>query len=550
MTYPARVFVVGVDAATLTLIELWVEEGMLPSFATLMERGTYGPLASVPNMNSAPAWSTFATGQNPGKHGIFYFTRQRREDYQIDVVNATYREGHAFWRILSDAGKRVGIVNVPISYPAEELNGFMISGLDTPYVGCEGFTYPPGLYKELLEQVGAVEIEPGMPSFVKAGKITEGIEKTHKTLEQRANAVEWLMATKPWDLFVVVFTAIDSVQHFFWKHMTSQADDPEILKYRDVIKQTYVKMDQVIGRLLSHLDDATIVFLVSDHGAGPSFAGTKLLPEWLIEKGFSTRREPGSSGKSRQLYTRAFKALYRLIDTSLTRNQKLMLAHLFPRLRRRAQSEALFSDIDWDRTLVYLAESRNEIRLNVKGREGSGIIDPGEEYERIRDSVMKALLDWREPDSGQPFVKQVFRREEVYSGKHLEDAPDILIHWDTPNVDIVRSGVDPLSYNYVTGDHQPFGTLAVCGNGVKKGAKIEEATLADIAPTILCLFDVPIPIDMDGRVLLGLFESAFAKELHPEYWDAASNSFTPIREYDSEESELVEERLRGLGYID
>jgi predicted AlkP superfamily phosphohydrolase/phosphomutase len=113
----SRVLVVGWDGATWSVADALAREGRLPTLQALRNGGSEGVLESVPNMNSAPSWSTIVTGLGPGRHGIFYFDEPVPGTYRRTVINAGRRAGSSLWRIASDAGKRVLAVNVPISYP-------------------------------------------------------------------------------------------------------------------------------------------------------------------------------------------------------------------------------------------------------------------------------------------------------------------------------------------------------------------------------------------------------------------------------------------------
>lgn len=543
-----RVLVIGLDGATFDLISPWVVEGHLPNLAALMADGTYGNLLSVPNMNSAPAWSTFATGKGPGQHGVFYFSRLKPNSYEIEPINASYRHGDTFWRIAGDGGKKVVVINVPITYPAESLNGYLIAGLDTPHVGCEGFTYPPGLNEELRENVGEYEIEVGMPSLVKAGKLDEAIERAKWTAERRRKAAEYLM-DNPWDLFIVVFTGIDVMQHFFWKYMDADSDLPVVRKYRHAIRDFYSFMDDQVGQLLDRVGDGVSVIVMSDHGAGPLCEATKVLPQWLHQNGLLYYQERQQKGIIERAVVNVVKSTYHLIDVHLTRNQKLTLARLFPRLRSRVESTILLGQIDWSRTKVYTAESRNELRINLKGREPHGIVTPGAEYEEVREEVMNRLRKWRSP-SGEQYVRQVFKREEVYAGRFFEQAPDILIHWNPTGGEIDhKEAVDLFNY-HVNGDHLPNGILIARGPLFKRGAKIVGARLMDLAPTVLHVLDVSVPIDMEGKVLDDLFIREYAKEV--VYVDRDTGELsqpTPV-EYSKDARAQIEDRLKDLGYLD
>ena len=224
MTSTPKVLIIGLDAATPRLVEKWVSEGRLPTIARFMEDGAFGTLRSVPNRNSAPAWSTMVTGTNPGKHGIFWFTEDNPETYDYKFVNGSFRRTKAFWRVLSDEGQRVGIVNVPLSFPAEEVNGVFVGGLDSPSTDDPRFTYPPELREEVVAVAGGeYHITPALAKYMIADQVEEGLERLHRAADKRAAVAKHLMTTREWDTFMVVFTETDVIQHFFWKQM----EDPD-----------------------------------------------------------------------------------------------------------------------------------------------------------------------------------------------------------------------------------------------------------------------------------------------------------------------------------
>ena len=171
-----KVLVIGMDGATFDLIDPWIKEGKLPVLERCIKQGTRSPLLSTPLSNSAQAWSSFITGKNPGKHGIYDFFETLPDSYGVRFLNASFRSGKSIWRLVSEAGKKVGIINVPITYPAEEVNGFLIPGLDSP--GTEGnFAYPRGLMEEINEHSGEYIVEAGIWGYIRRGKPDIALEK-------------------------------------------------------------------------------------------------------------------------------------------------------------------------------------------------------------------------------------------------------------------------------------------------------------------------------------------------------------------------------------
>lgn len=154
-----RVMIIGLDGVPLDLIQGWAVEGYLPNMARLMDTGAVGSLRSTIPPTSGPSWSSFVTGMNPGKTGIYDFLYRRDGTYSFPPVNASQRGGRTIWRALSDAGYRVSVLNLPMSYPVEAINGVMISGWMTPYKATD-YVHPPELAAELEREIGNYRIYP------------------------------------------------------------------------------------------------------------------------------------------------------------------------------------------------------------------------------------------------------------------------------------------------------------------------------------------------------------------------------------------------------
>lgn len=559
---PEKILIIGLDGATLDLIKPWVVEGKLPNMARLLEEGTHGPLRSVPNMNSAPAWTSFATGKNPGKHGIFYFDERIPGTYERRYLNGGHRAGKSFWRILSEAGKRVIVINVPMTYPAEEVNGILLAGLDSPGIESPGFAYPPSILDELRSNVGDYIIEPGIPGFIKAGKKDLALKRLYQTIDRRVAYARYLMSNYPWDLAIVVFTATDAVQHFFWKDMDPshpEHDEQEAGLFGDTIFKVYQRMDEVIETLIREAGDA-ITIIMSDHGGGFNQRGAEYLNPWLEMMGYLSYSKPSDNvlKRMRGILLKQLAFLYRQLDRHFPRELKLKLATLLPGLRTRVETAIRLKDIDWSRTLAFADGARDEIWINLAGREPKGTVQP-EDYESVRSAIIEALSKCRDPANGKRVVEWAYRREEIYWGPYVNKAPDICIRWRTDFVisglvtDGVRASRGVLSPLRApnNGGHRLNGTLTIKGQNIKKGTKIEGAQIIDLAPTILYLWGESIPRDMDGRVLEGVFEPRFLANNPITFRDPEAEERTDYGQegYTEEEKREIEERLKGMGYL-
>ncbi len=566
---PLRVFVVGLDGASLRLIRPWVEQGHLPGFARIIAEGAWGKLESVPNQRSAAAWTTFMTGKNPGKHGIYEFYEFVPHTYAIRFIHGGMRDGATLWGLVGQAGRKVGVINVPMTYPAEQVNGFLIAGLDAPGVESKGFCYPPDLYKRLVREIGGYTIEPGLTGCIVGGDIDMAVRRLHEELDQKIAATRFLMTHEPWDLFVSVFRSTDAAHHCFWKYMDEQhpAYRPEDAHvYGDVILSAYRKLDTFLVELMDHLlDDRTVLLIMSDHGCGPKHPASNQLNQWLEANKYLAYSSGTSSGET-GVVSRLLGSLYTLVIGKTPRRLKENLWRWFPQLRNRVQSRLCFAGIDWKRTRVFSDTLFPILRINLKGREPQGIVEPGNEYWALVEELKESLSHLRDRTSGLPIVDRVFHRDEIYTGPYVDKAPDLLVRWreDIPisgiMIDSSSSTSEPIvtplipgeDFRVISGDHNLNGIIMAWGSIVAPGIEIQGATLADLAPTILYAMSLPVPDDMDGQELLGLFTEEFVVR-HPRTRKTASSykdQGSRDQGYSEQDEETMRERLRGLGYVE
>jgi len=565
-----KVLVVGLDGATFDLIKPWVAEGKLPTLANLMQGGAYGNLRSVPNMHSAAAWPSFATGKNPGKHGLFWQSVPNPGSYDIQFLDGSSCQAVPIWRILSQASKKVGVINVPMTFPAEQLNGFLLAGFDCPGTDVAGFAYPPDLSKEIAENCGEYIIMSRATVYAQEGKFDQSIQMLHEQIEKRLAVTRYLMRTHPWDLFVVVFSATDMAQHVFWHlhDISHPAHDPILVqKYADPISDVYKKLDSSLGQLLQKTGDETTVIVMSDHGAGPNNQGTRFLNQWLEAEGFLRYVSPSVLGRlglgARHATLFGANAFIWLMQHVLGERVVRVFRKWTPFLRGRIASGIRTSQIDWHSTRAYWDGGSNAIRINLVGRELQGIVKPGREYEELREEIVKRLSRCRDVVTGRLAVEKVHKREEIYHGPYVDRAPDLEIVWKTDGVihGLVSSeyksrrprllGNIETSLWATTGDHSMNGILIMKGKNVNRSMEIKRAEIIDLAPTILYLMGQAIPADMDGRVLEEAIDPSFLRAHPIQHTEPLPQG--PSEEggepYSEEEKKEIEERLRGLGYI-
>ncbi len=555
-----RVLTIGLDGVPYGLIRDWVAEGELPVMGSLMREGVSGPLKSTIPPTSGPSWSSFMTGMNPAKTGIFDFLRRRAGSYVFPPVNASHRAGRTLWRILSEAGRRVGVLNVPMSYPVEEVNGFMVSGWLTPYMARD-YIYPRELGTELREKVGYYRIYP--TETFSEGRQEAFFAACRELLDMRLRSALYLMQSREWDFFMVVFFDTDRILHQVWHHLDPthpwhQKRSTYNEENRNLVLDYFRQVDSAIGRLVEAAGDDVVTLLLSDHGMGPAHRFI-ILNNWLLEAGVLRLKDALPTRLKAALFRNGFTLvnIHRLADSlRLAKHAEYKGLYSLDRLMKYVFLS--FADVDWSRSQAYsYGRHLGSIHLNVRGREPLGIVERGSEYEAVREELIACLSSFTDPDTGEPLVGRIARREEVYSGPYLDRAPDLIL-WPRLETDIFF-GLSEIGSNRVleptyrySGMHRDYGLSVMRGEGIREGAELEGAQIQDMAPTILHLMGLPVPEEMDGQVLRPAFTEGHqaAHPLRISKGPAKTDDGPPGEApYSEEEEQEIKERLRGLGYM-
>jgi predicted AlkP superfamily phosphohydrolase/phosphomutase len=549
-----RTLIIGLDGATFDLIHPWVQSGYLPTFARLMAQGVHTPLQAWPNMNSAVAWSSIVTGYNPGQHGIFSFgDAPPQHGTKWRPMIAADRQKDPFWRLLSASGQYVGIINVPISYPADPVNGFMLAGMDTPGLRSPKFAHPPHLLNELYrERINYIIDVPNLGELSRRNPYHLP-ELVNSMMKARSRAILYLMRTRPWDLMMVVFVATDRVQHCYWPGGNVSLEDTKW----NPIRSLYQQIDSFFRDAIELFDKNTTVLVVSDHGFGPMHLARRCLNPLFAQLGLLHYHQGGIQWQGK------------FLETLLLHGRRIIpprfqspLSRVLPKLTLHAKMEFKFSGIKWSQTQVFADPFDGQIFINLQGREPEGIVSV-EEYYSLCERVQNIMLKLRDPESGAPLVKAVYRPEDLYHGPYTKATSDLVIEWDDEVLGddlffdgegkpiIIKAPKKTSFGSRWKGSHRPYGIFIAYGPHIKKGATLSNATLYDIAPTILYLQDHSVPKDMDGRVLTDIFTEEHLHNHPIQYCEPPDTQWKgPKTELDAEETRKIEERLRGLGYIE
>ncbi len=521
------ILLIGLDGGTWALLGPVLARGLMPSLAALRARSAWGELRSTQPPFTAPAWASFMTGLNPGGHGVLSFEREGG-----GLVNGASVAAPRLWDWFSSAGRRVAVVNVPLTYPPSPVNGLMISGMLTP-PGSTHFTYPPQLAYALSDYVIDLdylrqEDQFDLDHLPRQAQLLADITQMTRG---RGEAALRLLRREPWDLFAVVFTGTDRLGHFFW-HVLDTAPSEREAEMGTAIDAYWSELDRWIGALVDAVGPQAAVLVMSDHGFGPAPTRWVHLNAWLLSQGWLRLRSRAVGWKV-------------LLRRSVT--FKRWLKALLPQRAWRAARASATALIDPCSPARFVP-----LYTNV-----GGIVFSEETTEsNLRQEIAQALEELKDPFSGELLVQRVEPREALYRGPFVETMPHLIVTLADDCAAVPGLGtsnlLEPVRDDPRTGDHRSQGILLAAGPGVRVGARITGAQITDLMPTLLYWAGMAVPKGLDGRVLSELFTADYIATHSVRIMDVSPGvTVTPVGgiAYTPEEAVRVQRRLAGLGYL-
>jgi len=539
-----KVLVIGMDGGTWAALDAFAPA--MPNVQRLRAESAWGLLESTMPPITAPAWTSFLTGTNPGKHGCYYFTYL--QDGRLHAVNSTGIRRPTFLQLASRAGKRVISLNLPMTYPPQPVNGVVVSGLLTP-MAAEDFVYPPearpmleGYRPSFREARRTTEVQPFSPASRRPAWRWRFIDEATKIPRRRGACARRLVAGLPWDVAVIVFTATDRIQHQCWLSIEGGTEGWRA-EEREQLAQFYGTLDDEIGRLLGAVPEDTSVVMVSDHGFGQGYA--QGLCEfhvncWLRDAGYlSIRTEDTGDHPAppkpvrRGLAYRAARAVAR----------RLMSPKQRKALRQMVKGDFVDAQlqVDWPTCRAF-----SLVYSNTAGVYGSIYLGdagaPGTVAELA--AAMRALTG---PD-GSAVFNEVHVADELYGEDAFKPGPDIVYETRLPY--LVRGDFEGPAEGWfrsgeittIEGHHRRHGIFLGRGPQFEVGGP-GAWRMCDVAPTVLAACGLRPPEDMDGQVRGRVREHELVDI--PE--GAAEQA--PGRTWSADEEESVKARLRDLGYM-
>ncbi len=487
--------VIGIDGGEWKVIHRLWDEGKLPNLKKIADRGIATTLHTA--YNSSPViWTTIATGVVPAVHGITDFVvPTSRGDVPI---SSDVRKVPALWNMLSRTGKRVAVLNWWGSWPAETVNGVVLS--DRALTNLEQRISPASYLVRFNEDLRRADAEPGL--------FTSAEEQRQDRVMARSAAH---LVKEGYDLVLLYFRSTDIVSHNEWKYFEPEGFDPidprELAEHRDRVPRIYEAVDQEIGRILAAASPQADVLVLSDHGFHADHnEDIKALVDMdaVLERlGYLVRRGDGAVDFSRtRIYT--------------------------------------YGSPDFDRAKM--------LRFSLAGREHGGPVRP-EQREALRQRL-EADLATVTNDRGEPvfFLRDPHpKRDEdgdLVAMVRLPLVTPVLRVQGHPFPPAVRS-LGRISGTHTTSTH---GIFLAAGPDIDPKADLASLRVHDMAPTILYALGLPVAEDFAGKAQTQLFNGEF-RGAHPlrtiQTWGSRQSGEART----SKEDEKLLNQLRSLGYI-
>lgn len=504
-----RVLVIGVDVGDWSLVRRWTADGTLPVLASLLENGVAGPLETTAAALHVSGWPSLYTGSDVGEHGVYYTFQPEPGLQGYRRFGADSYGRPTFWRLLGEEAVRCTVFDAPYTHPESGYRGVQIFDWGCWAQYGKTRAVPRSILRGLGRAVGSYPL--GVEAHDVGLEGLDGEEMARRltdALPAKARAARWLMEEEPWDLFFVTFGETHAGTHYCWR-----AGDPE----QPLLRELYRALDTAVGELIEAAGPEASVLVVSVDGAGPNHSGWHLLPDVLERLGLLSAGGPdagsegeGDPGGGEESGTEEEGAPkwdpVKALRDLLPRDFRKAVARRLPTpirdaLARRVDTAA----IDWESTRAFCLPTDLEgcIRVNLRGREPRGIVEPGAEYERVLDRIEEALGELVDPASGRSAVRRVIRSDRAFPGEGRQRLPDLVVIWD-PDLPLERlrspriGEVAGASPDGRTGTHRPPGFLLARGPAVPGTPLPEGASVLDLAPTLLALFGLEAPSHMAG----------------------------------------------------
>lgn len=509
-----RVFLFGVDGLTFRILCPLIEHGLLPNFQKLQELGVRGILRSTVPPLTPPSWMSIATGMSPAQHGIYDFWRYDYTNQRLQTHVVTHRlGGKTIWNSLSECGKAVVVANIPMTYPAEAVNGIMLSGYMAPDMHAN-VTYPASFKEELLQAIPNYQID--LDPAVESEQIGNPLLATLEMTRERITLLRFLMQ-KSWDFFFIVFTGADRIQHVRWQQVV--AFHPQAVAY-------YQLLDEALGMVLDELNPEDLLLVVSDHG----FQGAHrqfYIQEYLHKKGLLSVRDRHAL-RHAQFQNRLTRIIRKPIWAIGLQGFPTLLRRQLYRYGMKAIARqpvaAKIPDLDWANTRAWVPSASGD----VAGYADIFLDDTVTEGQI--NALLADLRAIRDPVTGQALLAEAYREDVFGSGPFASKERHLVVIANENialRVELGHSNLWDTCRPY--GIHHPDGVLYLYGAGTKRGVMIAPAHVYDVVPTIFSSMGLPPYSGLEGRVIEEAFERSLTLALRTDHKHGVMKKLKKLR---------------------
>ncbi len=499
-----RVCVVGLDMGDGELIRYWSQQGRLPHFASLLSSGTWVDLESTAQVLHTSTWPTFATGMLPGQHGV-YFPYQPKPGHQVaQHIQADQYGVPTFWKFADEQGRRCVIYDVPETFPEAGFRGKAIFDWGTWAWYGRPCAHPPLMLKTLKSRFGRYPL--GFEAKRLGARLPDTAvmeQRLRRSIAYKQETALWLLGQEAWDLAVIGFGESHPAGRYLWPADADAVSRGDAALFQPLL-HIYEALDRALGALCDRLLDDVVVLVISGDGVRPNRCGWYLLPTVLERLGHTCPASGAADGTNGH---NASPSLIGRVKGLFPASARRAIAdHLPWWLRDRIGAQEQAAHIDWSRTRAFTLPTDLEgcIRINLKGREPQGIVEPEREYDAVCQDL-RAGLETMTTAQGATAVRRVWIRNEIFPGQRQEHLPDVIVTWNdavpfttltSPRIGEVTGETADLR----PGTHSPYGFALVGGAAVPQGGQ-GSGHLVDVAPTILRLLGLEPPAALDGAPL-------------------------------------------------
>ncbi|MBW4495132.1 MAG: alkaline phosphatase family protein [Oscillatoria princeps RMCB-10] len=507
--------ILGFDVGDLDSIQRWAKEGYLPAIASIMEKGCWGQTAGSELVCAYSVWASMFSGVSRNQHGYYYFRQLKPGTYDLQTVSETDAKIRPFWSYLQGTDKKVAVIDAPDAHPMAGLKGIQLADWASHNSPFPAAAEPEGLLEEVRRVFGPQMVVEETLNFDLA-EDRQIYRLLLERMEKKGALCRHLLSRDSYDVIVIIFSESHIANHQFWRHRPEALlpnQTPEAPDLKDAIRDVLAALDREMGLILSQLPEEANVFILSETGMENQYPTTGLIEAFCRQLGYQAAPEP-SGKKSLSVMDLVRKVLPEPVRVAISQ-----------RLLSREKREGLLADkfrnsTNWQKTKAFSIPSfyPSFVRVNLKGREPQGIVEPGAEYLGLLDQLEADLMQLKDPETGEPVVRRVERICDLFGGEPPAVLPDLFVQWK-PATRFMERVIHPKAELrqqkpefYRDSDHSHNGFIAAAGPSIQGRGAIGDVSLLDLAPTFLSLMGEPIPDRLKGKTIEAIVRLEFSND--------------------------------------